>query len=101
MDAEKDRLGDKLRDLEHGRENKYFADRDRELLEKLRRESMPVACPSCGANLKPLEDGPLKAYGCEAGHGLWLAAADLSILADPANRRNLEQLLGRAAKAKA
>lgn len=35
---EKDRLGDKLRDVQKGREEDYFARRDRELLEKLRRE---------------------------------------------------------------
>lgn len=34
---EKDRLGDKLRDLERGREEDYFARRDRELLEKLKK----------------------------------------------------------------
>ncbi len=35
---EKDRLGDKLRDAGKGREDDYFARRDRELLEKLKRE---------------------------------------------------------------
>ena len=35
---EKDRLGDKLRDLERGREEDYFARKDRELLEKMKRE---------------------------------------------------------------
>ncbi len=34
----KDRLGDKLRDLERGREEDYFARRDRELLEKMKRK---------------------------------------------------------------
>ena len=36
MDREKDRWGEKLRDAEKAREDKYFADRDRELLAKLR-----------------------------------------------------------------
>ena len=35
---QKDRFGDKLRDAEKAREDEYFARRDRELLEKLRRE---------------------------------------------------------------
>lgn len=34
---QKDRFGDKLRDAEKGREDEYFARRDRELLEKMRR----------------------------------------------------------------
>jgi hypothetical protein len=38
-DSEKDRLGDKLRDLEHAREDLYFAERDRQLIEKLRAQS--------------------------------------------------------------
>jgi hypothetical protein len=36
-DNEKDRWGDKLRDNEHAREEQYFAERERELLAKLRK----------------------------------------------------------------
>lgn len=32
----KDRLGDKLRELEKAREEKFFADRDKELLRRLK-----------------------------------------------------------------
>lgn len=43
----KDRLGDKLRDLEKAREDKFFADRDKELLQRLKerlaKESPPPA----------------------------------------------------------
>ncbi len=42
---QKDRFGDKLRDLEHAREDKFFADRDKELLAKLRKTA---ACTTCG-----------------------------------------------------
>lgn len=35
-DSGKDRLGEKLRDLEHAREDQFFAKRDRELIEQLR-----------------------------------------------------------------
>ena len=38
MASEKDRLGDKLRDVEKAREDQYFAKRDRELIAKLRGE---------------------------------------------------------------
>ncbi len=37
-DDQKDRLGDKLRDLEKAREDDYFARRDREALEKMRKQ---------------------------------------------------------------
>lgn len=33
---QKDRFGDKLRDLEHAREEKFFAEREKEALAKLR-----------------------------------------------------------------
>ncbi len=35
---QKDRWGDKLRDAEKAREDEYFARRDRELMEKMRKE---------------------------------------------------------------
>jgi len=35
-DSGKDKLGEKLRDLEHAREGQFFAQRDRELIERLR-----------------------------------------------------------------
>ncbi len=48
---QKDRLGDKLRDIEKGREDDYFARRDRELLEKMKREKVsPVASQGGGAD---------------------------------------------------
>jgi rubrerythrin len=52
MIEDKDRFGDKLRDAERAREEEYFAKRDRELIEKLRREREFVGlCPKCGAKL--------------------------------------------------
>ena len=45
---EKDRYGDKLRDLERAREDKYFSDRDKELIEKAKRQKAgtPAGAPS-------------------------------------------------------
>lgn len=58
---QKDRFGDKLRDLEHAREDTYFAEREKELLAKMRAKS---ACAACG---EPLEekDG---SRACKNGH---------------------------------
>lgn len=44
---QKDRFGDKLRDLEHAREEKFFAEREKEALEKLRARDAATKCPSC------------------------------------------------------
>lgn len=57
----KDRLGDKLRDLEHAREDKYFADREKELLAKMRAKA---ACPTCGEPLEEKEGARV----CRNGH---------------------------------
>jgi hypothetical protein len=61
---EKDRYGDKLRDLERAREDKYYADRDKELIEKMRREKAaggtdkaPADDPAGGTSRKPEDRG--------------------------------------------
>lgn len=98
MDAEKDRFGDKLRDLEHARENQFFAERDRELLAKLRQEperAGGITCPTCGLALEALEEPPLRLYRCTARHGLWLNGEDLETSSDPANLALLGRLLAR------
>ena len=38
-DSGKDRLGEKLKDLEHAREDIFFAERDRQLIDKLRAQA--------------------------------------------------------------
>ncbi len=82
MNSEKDRLGDKLHDVEKAREDLFFAERDRELLAKLRAGSEPAgACPSCGAALELREEAPLRIRACPAGHGGWIAAEDGAAIA--------------------
>ena len=62
----KDRFGDKLRDVEKAREDQYAAERDRELIEKLRKkqeelrqaaskaaDKMGMLCPRCHRELEP------------------------------------------------
>jgi hypothetical protein len=91
MDREKDRLGDKLRDIEHAREDKFFADRDRELLEKLRQESAP-GCPVCGGRLEAIEDPPVRLLECPQKHGWWLGRGDVDP-SDEGARAALARLL--------
>jgi DNA repair exonuclease SbcCD ATPase subunit len=61
---QKDRFGDKMRDLEHAREDKFFAERDKELLAKLRAKQRGESCPVCGEPLR-IEDG---SRSCPNGH---------------------------------
>ena len=46
-DQERDRYGDKMKEVERAREDDYFARRDRELINKMR--GAAERCPKCGA----------------------------------------------------
>jgi hypothetical protein len=100
MDGEKDRWGDKVRDNERAREDKFFAEREKALLDKLRQDSALadlLTCPNCSKRLTLLEEPPLRLHTCPNGHGWWLTADDVVGLTDPAARSALERLLaGRA-----
>ncbi len=53
MSDEKDRLGDKLHQVDAAREDQWAHQRDEEILEKLRRKYVKaIACPQCGQNLE-------------------------------------------------
>jgi hypothetical protein len=91
MATEKDRLGEKLRDAERGREDEYFARRDRELIAKLRdskgqeseqalREIARMRCPKCGANLHSRTLREVTVDECPACHGIWLDNGELELL---------------------
>ncbi|HLH78171.1 MAG TPA: zf-TFIIB domain-containing protein [Candidatus Binataceae bacterium] len=82
---EKDRLGNKLRDLEKAREDQWAAQRDNELLEKIRQKrqelqqaaseaaSQGVAiCPHCHQALTPLERAGFRMLACPQNDGAWL-----------------------------
>jgi len=84
IEDEKDRLGRKLRDVEKAREDQWAAERDRELLEKLRKKmglqsSPELQCPVCGKTLKPVTLGEIKVDECQE-HGAWLDRATLQHL---------------------
>ena len=89
---EKDRLGDKLRDVERAREDQYFAERDRELLEQLRRsqgeerettlqEAARMRCPKCGTRLREGRLHGVSVEECPACNGMWLDKDELQKIA--------------------
>jgi len=90
---EKDRFGDKIRDLEKAREDQWAAQRDRELLERLRRkqaelkqavsaaaETMGALCPRCHHPLVKTEQKGLTILSCPEDGGGWLDQAELKSL---------------------
>ena len=105
-DDEKDRFGEKLRDVEKGRENKFFADRDRELLQKLKaqagtqeeqavRELARMRCPKCGERLKNRSHLGVEIEECPTGHGIWLDTGELEKLTERESAGWLSRILGR------
>ena len=84
---DKDRLGDKLRDVERAREDQYFAERDRELLQRLRsakgseteaalKEAAHMRCPKCGTRLRQ-NVNEIVVEECPSCHGVWLDDGEL------------------------
>jgi len=85
---DKDRFGEKLKDAERAREHQYFADRDRQLLAKLRRakegeqeavvkEAVQMRCPKCGVHLQHRTIHGIYVAECRDCHGMWLDQGEL------------------------
>ena len=90
--TEKDRLGTKLRDKERGEEDRYFAERDRELIATLKqareaeqeqaiRELARARCPRCGARLSQRALHGVMIDECKACQGIWLDGGELEAVA--------------------
>jgi hypothetical protein len=97
MVDEKDKLGEKLHQKEKAEEDRYFAERDRAAIEKLRRAETAAArppgmrCPKCGAALAPVKHHGLMVEECPTCHGVWLDAGELEQIA----QRERDSWLGR------
>ena len=81
MEDQKDRFGDKLRDLEKVREDQWAREQDQALIEKMRaRQHTELHCPRCAAPLVVQPGGEVAAMACPNGHGAWLEPAALERL---------------------
>ena len=65
-DKEKDRLGEKLHQKEKAEEDRYFGEREKALLEKLRRAKAAERCPTCGGELVAVERDGGTTHECPA-----------------------------------
>jgi len=83
MADEKDRLGEKLHQKEKAEEDRYFAERDRELLARLRRQKAgeTLSCPRCGTALSPVMHQDVTVDQCPDCQGMWLDRGELEALA--------------------
>jgi rubrerythrin len=103
---EKDRLGAKLREREQAEEDRYFAQRDKELLEKLKqqqtepqeaalRQQALMRCPKCGTSLNTVKHHDVTVEECPSCQGMWLDRGELETLAQRENEGWLARLVRR------
>lgn len=106
MPDEKDRYGDKLREVERAREDKYFADRDRDLVEKMRAQGISkhdaearaealMRCPKDGERLTTTSHLGVTVEECSRCGGMWLDKGELEELAQRESSGWLARFLGR------
>jgi hypothetical protein len=98
MEDNKDRLGKRLQEKGQGEEELYFAEKEREVIEKLKRVrglDMDKAalghCPRCGAALTPVKVHGVEVLQCPVDCGTWLDKGELEVIA----RREHNSWLGR------
>jgi len=103
MPEERDRYGDKLRDAEKGREDQFFADRDRQLVERMQQASAGTVdaatrgrCPRDGQTLTKVRHLDVVLDECPACKGMWLDKGDLDKLAQRESSGWLARFLGRS-----
>lgn len=93
MATDKDRMGDKLRDAEKAHEDLYFAKRDKELIEKLKRQkeqafkddlqaASTLICPRCGQGLQEKVEQGVRIDECPGCGGIWLDKGEFDVLAE-------------------
>ena len=107
--SEKDRLGDKLRELEHARENHYFAEVDRKLIEEQRRKEQEAEALASADQIKeaaknrcPRDGEPLTKHTlhgvavdtCPVCEGMWLDKGELQVIAGRENEGWVSRWLG-------
>ena len=85
MADEKDRLGDKLHQKEKADEDRFFAERDRELLARLHshkeRAAAALSCPRCAKPLAAVSYQDVTVDQCPACGGVWFDRGELEALA--------------------
>lgn len=85
---QKNRLGDKLQEKERAEEDRYFAKRDQQLMEKLKQRGQAGAeantqglahmrCPKCGEHLQTDRVMDVSVDECPACKGTWLDRGEL------------------------
>jgi Transcription factor zinc-finger len=80
MADEKDRYGEKLKDVEAAREDLWARRQDEALLKNIRSKASPLHCPQCNKPLAEHAPSGGKVMACPDGHGAWIDSAALASL---------------------
>lgn len=87
MESEKDRFGDTMRLVERAKEDIYFAERDREIIENLRRQLRKVEnaepsihCPKCPGKMESYTFEGFLVQRCQQCGGMWLDKGELEAI---------------------
>lgn len=87
MNTEKDKFGETMRLVERAKEDIFFAERDREVLEKLRSQlrkvetsEKPDNCPKCSGKLEGYTFEEFALDRCHECGGIWLDNGELEAI---------------------
>ena len=96
MESEKDRFGEKMKLVERAKEDIYFAEKDRELIEKLKSvlkkveggatEKQSLVCPKCRGKLETYSFMEFYLDRCQSCDGVWLDKGELEGILEKALR---------------
>ncbi len=105
MEDQKDRFGEKMRLVERAKEDIYFAEKDRELIEKLKArlkkversqgQEQQLGCPKCRGNLESYVFMEFFLDRCQSCGGLWLDNGELEGILKKITRSPLASLVDR------
>jgi len=106
----KDRYGETLKLVERAKEDLYFAQRDRELLEKLKQQLRRVddqkpklQCPKCSGTWESYMIQGIALDRCQHCGGVWMDKGELDAVLRKFSRspfdRLIDQLIGRKEQA--
>ena len=97
MEDTKDRLGQRLQEREKAEEDRFFAEKERQALDRLRQKPDAAAatgvghCPRCGTPLDAIKLYGVDVLQCPADCGHWLDKGEIEIIA----KREKNSWLGR------
>lgn len=96
MANEKDKFGDTMRLVERAKEDIYFAQRDRELMDKLKaqlckveKSTGAVGCPKCSGHLQSYTFHGCALDRCDQCGGVWMDRGELESVVRKVSRGRL------------